>query len=455
MPPERSHSFQRRLALAAGMFFALLLCIQCALSPIQWVTQAGDVHAYRIAAEKVATGVDPYVSADGNRTLQYLYPPSFVLTFSPLLRTEGARGLAWWSACGLGLIAGLAACVYSAARGNGADPNRVLWLATLLLFGPAWRNLVEGQVNGIVVVSMFAGVLLLRKERIIWAGILFAFAAHMKVLPGVVLLVLLAQKRWRASIAMIAAGVLIIPITGLWAQATGSSPGGVGVAIDLWISWIRNMVSPIAGDAGSWIAGEYTPWNHSFVAVLHRWFDPETSALFRSELPGPGFPRELLRVVAWSMGAVGLIATGKLAIRAKHHAAATTAVFGLALVMLNLTHAQTWVHHLLAMSLWLPLLAIPQIGDRTARGWVWLSAAAFGIVFSLTAALALVLPPEYANRQYGYLFDVGRHGIPTLAILAVWVSTYRIAWLASASPKEPSIDGTRDLPDDVETPTSR
>ena len=439
----KSADVHRGLCMAAACFLALLLVVQCALSPMMWLREGADVHAYRIAAAKVAAGVDPYLAVDGNRTLQYLYPPGFVLTFSPLLRIEGARGLAWWSACGFLFLAGIAACVLLAMRQARAGPERTLWLAALLLFGPAWRNLMEGQVNGIVIVSVFAGILCLGRGRAVTAGILFAFAAQLKVLPGVVLLVLFAQKQWRASLAMVAAGILLPPLTGIWAWATGSAPTALGTAADLWVSWIRNMVAPVAGDAGSWIAGEFTPWNHSFVAVLHRWFDPETAALFRHELPGPGFPRGLLRGVAWLAGAVGLIATWKLAVRTRNNATATTAAIGLALVMINLTHAQTWEHHLLAMSLWLPLLG----AARTGRAWI--AASLFGGVFSLPAALVLLLPPGASAVPYGWLYEAGRYGIPTAAILAMWGVTYRAAWLAAGASGS---GGQIDRPDDVETP---
>ncbi|MCU0749342.1 MAG: DUF2029 domain-containing protein, partial [Akkermansiaceae bacterium] len=351
------HRWSPRLAtLFLGWACALLLAVQAANCVGQWSREPADVHAYRIAAEKMAGGVDPYVSVDGNRTLQYLYPPTFLMMFSPVLRVEGSYGLAWWAGLQIVMLAALARCLWMAcamvAKGK---TDAVIVMAALLLFAPAWRNLVEGQISGMVALAMLAGVFLLEKGHPVKAGLMLALAAHFKVLPVIALPILLAQRRWQAAGAMAAWGLALIPLGAAWAQITGAMPGGISAAADLWWSWVSNMVAPVAVDPGSWIAKEYTPWNHSFVAALHRIFDPAVAQQFGWQQPPLAVPRWLLRAVAWLLGAAGIAATLRIAWKGAHHPAVRMGSFGLVWLMLNLCHAQTWTHHLLSFALLIPL----------------------------------------------------------------------------------------------------
>lgn len=418
--------------MAFGLFCVFLLLVQGALSTAQWPVEAADVHAYRIAAEKVAAGVDPYVAKDGNRTLQYLYPPTFILFFSPVLTLEGSRGLAWWSAMEMALLASIVVCIFRAQVLVGAHRDRVILVVSLLLFGPAWRNLVEGQINGIVILAMFAGVLLLEKKHDVTGGLLLAFAAHMKVLPAAALLVLLAQKRWKAAAAMGGWALLLVPVSGGWAHATGGIMGGLGTTFDLWLSWLTQMVRPVAVDVRSWITMEYTPWNHSFVAALHRLFDPEVSERFGWRDSGLALPRWLLRAIAWSLGGGGVILSLRLAARGRGDPSARIASFGFILILVNLVHAQTWAHHLISLAFLIPMLAGGDFRMEFAQRLVRGSVVAFAVVFTLPSMLAVLLPPAMGDKAYGVLFDAGRYGLPTIAIVLVWLAAFHIAWTGTS-----------------------
>ena len=320
------------------------------------------------------------------------------LFFSPALTLAGARGLALWSAMEMALLACVVFCIFRTQALVGANRDRVLLVVSLLLFGPAWRNLVEGQINGIVIVAMFAGVLQLEKRNDVTGGFLLAFAAHMKVLPAVALLVLLAQKRWKAAAAMCGWALLLVPISGWWAQATGGIPGGLGATVDLWLSWLTQMVQPVAVDVRSWVAMEFTPWNHSLVAALHRLFDPEVSELFGWQGSGLALPRWLLRVIAWSLGGGGMILSLRLAARGRGDPSVRIASFVFILIMVNLVHAQMWTHHLLSLAFLVPMLAGGEFRTELARRFIRGSIVVFAVVFALPAMLVILLPPAGFRR---------------------------------------------------------
>jgi hypothetical protein len=414
-------SFRNR-CIAIGLLAAFLLLFQSTRSAAQWSSEAADVHAYTIAANKVASGEDPYISNNESHTLQYLYPPTFILLCAPLLTIGGMRGLAMWSAFQIPILAGLLLCVYHGTIIAKANRDRALAASVLLLFAPAWRNLVEGQISAAVILLFFGGILLAEKNRWILAGLFLALAVHIKILPLVALPILLFQSRWKTATSMCTWILLLAPLSALWAQQTGLLEGGLAQASQLWKSWILNMVEPIATNTESWIVKEYTPWNHSFVATLHRLFDPEVA-----EIHGCGgvyfsIPRTWIRILSWLAGGTGLILSLRLAFRTKTQTSARIAAFGLALLMANLAHAQTWTHHLHAFALLIPLLA----GNKNGRT-AWGAATLFAIVVGVPSALALLLPPEMAQKQYLLLYHIGRCAIPTLIIIGIWLTTYCLA----------------------------
>lgn len=420
-------------SLFLGWACALLLAVQAANCLEQWSRETADVHAYRIAAEKMAGSVDPYVSTDGNRTLQYLYPPTFLMMFSPMLRAENSYGLAWWAGLQMVVLAALVRCLWMAcamvAKGK---PDAVIAMTALLLFAPAWRNLVEGQVSGMVTLAMLAGVVLLEKGHPVKAGLMLGLAAHFKVLPMVALPLLLAQRRWKAAGAMVAWGVALIPLGAVWAQATGAMPGGIHQSAGLWWSWISNMVAPVAVDPGSWIVREYTPWNHSMIAALHRILDPAVAQQFGWQAPTITAPLWLPRSAAWLIGAANIVATLRIAWKGAHHPAIRMGSFGMVWLMLNLCHAQTWTHHLLSFALLIPLLVVALEGDGILKKMVWISIGLFALFITLPSAIAIVYPPSDFARSL--LLDSGRYGMTTLLIAGVWAVAFRAALMLSKSP---------------------
>lgn len=413
-------------AIVGGLAVALLLT-QAVRSVSQWSAGPADVHAYQIAADKIARGVDPYASDDPESGLRYLYPPTFVLAFSPILRIAGPTGFATWSALQVLLLGLLALCVYASPRGRDVDASQVGLAAVLLLFAPAWRNLVEGQASSLVIVWLLAGAILLEWGWLLAAGALIAFAAEVKVFPAIALVVLIAQGRSRAAAYVVVGAVVALLLSFAAAWFTGGLPGGPPALLELWWSWVRNMVQPVASDPSSWVVSEFTPWNHSFIATLHRLFDPEVSAIHGMGEPLVSLSREVLRMAGWALGGAGMALGVWLAHRGRALPEVRVASFGLVLLMVNLLHVQTWTHHLLTFALCAPLFGSTCDATRNTRPFAWASVALFAMLFALPSALAIVLPAGAGLRLYALSYEAGRAGIATLVVLLVWISAFTLA----------------------------
>ena len=431
MSPESAYSVflgnnrsgvKRLLVILVVGAAAAMLVWSMLVAPTLWRTNGADVHPYREAAEALATGRSPYgAAAIGPSGLRYLYPPTLLLLFGRVLTQPESRAFAWWSWMHLPLLIGIGWCAVRAARMAGGNSEHAWLIVVGLLFAPAWREVVEGQVNGLVILALLGGWSLMLSGRVGWAGALLAFAAHVKVLPLVALLVLLAQGRRRAAGWMIFWLVMLLPLSGLVGALTGAWGAGGTPVIKLWILWVRDQALGLTTDTGGWVVGEFTPWNHSFAALAHRCFDPAVAGQFGTGAAWATLPRGVLRVGA-SLSALGLLGLAlRLAQKRRGDVVAGWTALGLAMLAAQFGHVQTWTHHLLSLSLLVPVLTLRSAsrgeGESKQSCWPALAAGAlYLVVFTVPAVLAVVLPEALGNAIYRNVYTAGRLGLPTLAV---------------------------------------
>jgi len=287
-------------------------------------------------------------------------------------------------------------------------------------------------VSSLVAFCLFAGVLLVEAGHLVLAGALVAFAAQVKLLPAVAPAVLVAQERWRAAGWVVVGAAFILLAT----FACGAPGEGASAPAHLWTSWLANTVAPVASDDRSWVTLEYTPWNHSLVAMLNRLFDPAIAAHYGVGRPWIELPPALLRVASWGIGLTGVGLSLSLARRGRHLPEVGLASFGLAWIALNLMHPQTWTHHLLAFALCVPLLGTDVAFGERRRGRALASIpfVAFALLFTLPSVAMMILPAELATGVRRLQFEAGRYALPTITIVGVWTALTWMAWIRSADP---------------------
>ena len=154
-------------------------------------------------------------------TWPYRYPP-YTAALVSLLVPLGPRAamIVWGAANAAAMVAG-AVVLGVALGGRWRVP---LALAVLLFFGPAYHTLFDGQVNGLVFLSLAAAFWGLARGRDLPAGAGIAFAAALKLTPVALLAYLAWRRRWRAlcvAVAILAVlAALTLPVTGAaaWGQ---------------------------------------------------------------------------------------------------------------------------------------------------------------------------------------------------------------------------------------------
>jgi alpha-1,2-mannosyltransferase len=179
------------IAIAAVVaFFALSLVL---LGP------GHDAIWYVAAGERLDAGHLLYALSPGDRPIPlepplydspFLYPPAFALLWAPLAALSSLAGLwLWWAT----VLVGVAAWLVTQLRRGGARTA----LAVLLLSFPIGQTLATGNVNGLVVIAFGAGWLW--RDRPAAAGMVLGTVTAWKVFPGMIIIWMLATRRWRAA----------------------------------------------------------------------------------------------------------------------------------------------------------------------------------------------------------------------------------------------------------------
>lgn len=144
----------------------------------------------------------------------YAYPPPFLLAMAPLAPLSGdfpAQRALWFGINGLLLAAGL----WIVARFiDGPNAHRVLLLAPIFFASlPVLATLQVGNFQIAVVILAVLSMVAFHRRRDAAGGALLAFAILSKISPGVLGVVLLAQRRWRSAASAAAFGLAFFALS--------------------------------------------------------------------------------------------------------------------------------------------------------------------------------------------------------------------------------------------------
>jgi hypothetical protein len=146
--------------------------------------------------------------------------------------------------------------VYGCARALKAPPWEALTAAGLTLFSNHYRFvLVFNHMESLVLCLLAGGWICLRsgKERV--GAALWGAAAALKLFPGLLLVLLVVQRRWRAA---------------LWGMATAAA---MLLLAGMAIGWTNALefVTQVIPHAGTWYGRDY---NVSLMSITSRTADP-------------------------------------------------------------------------------------------------------------------------------------------------------------------------------------
>ena len=210
--------FRGALLIAAAVPISLLYVWRTVVLPLLANTVPGDIaNNYILAAEKIASGHDPYAGSlpsSGFVPLplagpQYITPPPVAWMLQPLIHASATVQVV---AVVIALQVSLAVFVAATVRALGMNG----WQMTLLLvlvaigFEPVAANIDEGQIN--LVLLALSGLWLLGwvgGDRW-WGGAALGAGVALKLLQGPLGLLVLWGRRWRMLAGAVAGGGVLL-----------------------------------------------------------------------------------------------------------------------------------------------------------------------------------------------------------------------------------------------------
>ena len=123
-------------------------------------------------------------------------------------------------------------------------------VAALLLAAPLWVNYRYAGQAAVIAALVLAGWLLVRDRDRVLGGVLIGVAAVLKLFPAFLIVPLLLARRWKASVSLVATGV-ILNLAGLALPGVSveSALSQLTVAVDTWVtlpsngSFVKQFVS--------------------------------------------------------------------------------------------------------------------------------------------------------------------------------------------------------------------
>ncbi|MCC6464829.1 MAG: DUF2029 domain-containing protein [Planctomycetes bacterium] len=429
MPEADSpHAWLRDSLLAAGL---LSLAILCLFMPSYWSSVSLDVSVYWEAGNRMREGgADLYAPAADpeNQVGEYIYPPLFAALVAPL--TWLPRGAGYWAWALLQWLAAAGATALCAAVAGAGDQRTLRQAALPLLlaaFGAIWNNVAEGQVNLFVLCLLAGGLWQLEKGRPWRGGLLLAAAAHLKVIPVVLLPVLLLQRRFKAAAAMATCGLLLWLAPLVWTIPAHGAIEGVTRNVQLTREYVASVAGPRVSSQDAHNLGGFREPNNSLPAVAHRWFGDDHQLSNHTETRSPLWFALPARAAKWmGLSVAGLLFALALVFCAmrregRHARAAGAALALMAAAMGNLLF---WPHHLCNLMLLLAPLAGLKLDRDPRAGALW------PLVATLPVLCFLPLLDTWPQLMW-----VAIAGVPTLGVLLAW------GWVAWSFRRRPAPAG--------------
>jgi Glycosyltransferase family 87 len=411
--------WSRQLRLLALISLGFALCVLAVLMQRYWREVSLDIAVYWEAGERMRSGgallykppTDPL-----NDVGRFIYPPTFAVLFAPLTLLPRWLGYAVWGLVQLGMIALSLNALAKLCRVH--ERHRVdFWLLLLLtVFGAAWETLREGQVNFIVLASISHGLWRISSGRQLEGGIWLALAAHLKVIPAVLLAVLLAQRRWRAAVGMTLGLCLFYFAPLFWTVPALGVSEGIAHNHSLALQYFDEVAGPrVKRQEASNVGGPRAP-NCALSAVSQRFFYKDVRLGLQTEKRGPLLFEAENALTRWSgFGFAALMYAGALLLAAlRRDTLGFAAASGLALSAATLGNVLCWPHHLASLGLVVgPLASLALAQPRYL-------ARAIGVVCAVVLLCFVTLLPEFELLQIW--------GLPTLGALIAWGVCFMTFW---------------------------
>lgn len=239
------------------------LCTLCVgvfyfIKPLVVSTSFPDFSSYYYGSLAGANGENPYAGGEHFFT-PFVYPPTLLLFFYPLTIFPYQLAERIYTVCSM--------CAYLVSIGildflyTKSHPLmfRLFLLGVLLAtFFPAKFTFGMGQINSMVLLYMTLFLYFSKKRNGCAAGIFLALSISTKLFPGVLILFLMFQKKWKVlfftSCALTIIGAITLFATGpfvVWTFITSTLPHLLlSPKTDYYNQSIPGMIARLVSDSG-------------------------------------------------------------------------------------------------------------------------------------------------------------------------------------------------------------
>jgi hypothetical protein len=218
-------------------------------------------------------------------------PVPTLLLMAPFTFLEPRLAAALWVLMSGILISGAAVVVLGTGRPLRFTPTLLVCMGLPALFWPAQSTLGLGQVNALTLVFIAAALWAAARERPAWVGVAVGLATLTKLGPGLLLLYLLASRRFRAAAAAIATVT-----AGLLASAAWLGTGAFAAYLHA-LDWVNQKYPALVSDS---------PFNLSLASLPYRLLALAHSLGLSAGSAGPDVARWTGRLAGLALAAFAI-----------------------------------------------------------------------------------------------------------------------------------------------------
>ena len=406
----------------------LAVVVLCVLAdwPKALTSKPDDTAVYIEAANRMRAGTNHLYAppSDGFNIIgSYTYPPAFAALFAPLTFFERPVTQFLWrlvlAACAI--AAGL--CLFLLFEIRKPDHVRDFGFALCAVCaGALILDISWGNANLPVMACVAAGMLCLERNKPLLGGAWLGLAAQLKVIPVVLLLVLVAQRRFKAALAMMAAMGLFYFLPLLWFVPASGVMEGAARNHEATRAFVFDQALHRASSQDVSNVGSTAISNSSFFAVSQRLFvegAPTLAMAWSDEwLPGEGplliaVDASIVRFMALPPALLLFVVALWAASRLRRDVYARSAAFGLALVPALLGNLLCWGYSLVHVGLMFAPLGALALKEGYARNAYF------------AAGLTLFVCCSVAFLTYDLTEFLQMLGAPLFGSLAAWALVLR------------------------------
>lgn len=414
----------------------LAVAVFCVLAdwPKALTSKPDDTSVYIEAANRMRAGTNNLYAppSDGFNIIgSYTYPPTFAALFAPLTFFERPVTLFLWRLVLVACAVAAGLCLFRLFEIRKLEHVRDFGFslcavcAGALILDVSW-----GNANLAVMACVAAGMLCLEQNKPIRGGAWLGLAAQLKVIPVVLLLVLLAQRRFKAALAMLGAMGLLYFLPLIWFVPAAGAVEGASLNHEAARAFVIDQALQRASSQDVSNVGSTAISNSSFFAVSQRLFvdgAPTLAMAWSDEwLPGRGallvaldasIVRQMALPPALLLFAVALWAAWRL----RRDVYARSAAFGLALLPALLGNLLCWGYSLIHVGLMFAPLSALALKEGHARN------------AHFAAGLTLFVCCSAAFLTYDLTELMQMLGAPLFGALATWAIVMRTLLKREAS----------------------